>query len=101
MIQSYKNSKNEKLIDNIYAERHSKDTKNLMTLRNQIIETLDYLDGAQCIEDLMLRPGLHFEALSGDRKQSYSIRVNRRWRICFNWKTDSLGPENVEIVDYH
>ena len=29
----------------------------------------------------------------------YSIRVNRQWRICFNWTTG--GVEDVELTDYH
>ena len=39
------------------------------------------------------------EALVGDRRGQYSIRVNDQWRICFTWTKE--GPANVEIVDYH
>lgn len=42
-----------------------------------------------------------FEALKGDRKGQYSIRINDQWRICFAWPNDSPGPTNVDIVDYH
>ena len=42
-----------------------------------------------------------FEALKGDRKGEYSIRINDQWRICFKWPERSPGPINVEIVDYH
>ncbi len=41
----------------------------------------------------------HLEALSGDRKGQYSIRVNLQWRICFVWSEGHAW--NVEIVDYH
>jgi Txe/YoeB family toxin of Txe-Axe toxin-antitoxin module len=41
------------------------------------------------------------EALKGDRKGQYSIRINDQWRICFEWPEKSPGPTNVEIVDYH
>lgn len=37
--------------------------------------------------------------LKGDRKGQYSIRVNNRWRICFEWREDDAFE--VEIVDYH
>ncbi|HEV8438800.1 MAG TPA: type II toxin-antitoxin system RelE/ParE family toxin [Methylomirabilota bacterium] len=47
------------------------------------------------------RAPARFEALSGDRKGQYSIRINDRWRICFEWPEGSPGPVNVEIVDYH
>ena len=46
-------------------------------------------------------PGNRFEALLGDRKGQYSIRINDQWRICFEWPEGSTGPVNVEIVDYH
>jgi proteic killer suppression protein len=53
------------------------------------------------LEDLAAIPGNRFEALKGDRKGEYSIRVNDQWRICFEWPHKSPGPTNVEIVDYH
>jgi len=53
------------------------------------------------LRDLVVLPGNRFEALVGDRKGQYSIRVNDQWRICFEWPNRSLGPTNVEIVDYH
>jgi toxin HigB-1 len=46
-------------------------------------------------------PGNRFEALSGDRKDQYGVRINDQWRICFTWPKGSPGPVNVEIVDYH
>ncbi len=35
--------------------------------------------------DLAALPGNRFEALKGDRKGQYRIRINDRWRICFEW----------------
>ena len=61
---------------------------------------LAQLDAATSLADLV-RPGNHLEALKRDRKGQYSIRINDRWRICFEWPEGSSGPENVEIVDYH
>jgi proteic killer suppression protein len=62
---------------------------------------LDRLDAATSLQDLAALPGNRFEALSGDRKGQYSIRINDRWRICFEWSDYDLGPSKVEIVDYH
>jgi len=62
---------------------------------------LDRLESATSLKDLASLPGNRFEALIGDRKGQYSIRVNDQWRICFEWPDRSLGPANVEIVDYH
>jgi proteic killer suppression protein len=61
---------------------------------------LAQLDSATCLADLV-RPGNRLEALKGDRKGQYSIRINDQWRICFEWPSGSPGPVNVEIVDYH
>ena len=61
---------------------------------------LDQLDAASAIGDLDL-PGNRLEALKGDRKGQYSIRINDLWRICFAWPDRSPGPTDVEIVDYH
>jgi proteic killer suppression protein len=62
---------------------------------------LDRLEAATSLRDLVVLPGNRFEALVGDRKGQYSIRINDQWRICFEWPNTSLGPTNVEIVDYH
>ncbi|MBK7474088.1 MAG: type II toxin-antitoxin system RelE/ParE family toxin [Betaproteobacteria bacterium] len=62
---------------------------------------LDQLDAAVSLKDLAVLPGNRFEALKGDRKGQYSIRINDQWRICFAWTDGSPGPVDVEIVDYH
>lgn len=60
---------------------------------------LQMLDAAQTLEFLRCPPGNRLEALSGDRRGQYSVRINAQWRVCFVW-TDA-GPCHVEIVDYH
>jgi toxin HigB-1 len=60
---------------------------------------LDQLDSAALLNDLRAPPGSQLELLFGDRKVQHSIRVNERYRICFVWT--ELGPDQVEIVDYH
>lgn len=62
---------------------------------------LDRLQAAIALTDLSALPGNRFEALKGDRKGQYSIRINDQWRICFRWTKGETGPSNVEIVDYH
>ena len=60
---------------------------------------LDHIHAAATLSDLGAIPGDRLEALAGDRKGQYSIRINNQWRICFRWAdTDAL---EVEIVDYH
>jgi toxin HigB-1 len=63
------------------------------------LRKLVQLDLAQNLSDMRVPPGNRLEALSGDRKGQWSIRINDQYRICFYW-TDE-GPTEVEIVDYH
>ena len=69
-------------------------------IRRQAEMKLDRLDAAFTIGDLNL-PGNRLEALQGKRKGQHSIRINDKWRICFEWPKGSDGPMDVEIVDYH
>ena len=57
------------------------------------------LGAATSIQDLREIRGNRLEALKGDRKGQYSIRINDRYRICFKWVKEN--PDDVEIVDYH
>jgi proteic killer suppression protein len=58
-----------------------------------------YLHRARSLQDLLVPPGNRLEALKGDRRGQYSIRINDRWRICFLWR--SGAAYDLEIVDYH
>jgi proteic killer suppression protein len=62
---------------------------------------LDRMEAATSLGDLAALPGNRFEALRGDRKGQYSVRINDQWRICFEWHDEAPGPSNVEIVDCH
>ena len=44
-------------------------------------------------------PGNRLETLLGDRRGSYSIRINDQWRLCFRFVEGDAY--DVEIVDYH
>jgi toxin HigB-1 len=86
----------------------SKDTE-LLFQREQVrkwtnierpaLRKLVQLDLAKSLTDLRVPPGNCLEALRGNRKGQWSIRVNDQFRICFRWHDD--GPSDVEIVDYH
>jgi len=58
-----------------------------------------YLNQAIVLDDLRIPPSNHLEALKGDRKGQFSIRINKQWRICFSWQ-DGYAFD-VEITDYH
>ena len=58
------------------------------------------LNIAAKLDDLKVPPGNKLELLKGNRSGQYSIRINRQWRICFNWYENEGNAYNVEIVDY-
>jgi proteic killer suppression protein len=60
---------------------------------------LQVLDNTRRLDDLRELAGNRLEALKGDRKGQYSIRINDQYRICFAW--NETEPHDVEIVDYH
>lgn len=69
-------------------------------IRRKAEMKLDQLEAATTLSDLNL-PGNRLEALKGERRGQYSIRINDQWRVCFEWSQGAPGPSEVEIVDYH
>jgi len=63
------------------------------------IRKLDFLNSALRIEDLKASSGNRLEALKGNYKRKYSIRINDQYRIVFKF-VESDAYE-VEITDYH
>jgi len=94
MIKGYKDKKTKACANGEFI-------KQFEPFRRQAEKRLRILEAAQDLNDLAQLPSNRFEALSGDRKGQYCIRINQQWRICFTWDRDSDGPDNVEMVGYH
>jgi len=94
MIKSFKDKRTRQF-------HEGKRIKAFQPFSRQAEKRLRILDAADRIEALMLLPSNRFEALIGDRMGQYSIRINDKWRICFEWSKDDDGPSHVEITDYH
>ena len=92
MIKSYRDKKTEAFASGEFV-------KDFQGFSRQAEKRLETLDAAVTLGDLAALPSNRLEALGGDRQAQYSIRINRQWRICFEWPYD--GPEDVEITDYH
>ncbi len=73
--------------------------RRLSGIEKQALRKLDALNSAASLADLGAVPGNRMEALKGNRKGQYSLRINDQWRVCFVWSSE--GPDRVEIVDYH
>jgi proteic killer suppression protein len=92
MIQSFKDERAKKLMDGLRVVE-------LVNIEEQARRRLIRLDSATSLEDLRALRGNRLEALIGNRKGRFSIRINDQYRICFNW--EAKGPADVEITDYH
>ena len=68
-------------------------------IQQRAYEKLRMLNNSADLNDLRIPPSNHLEKLKGDRANSYSIRINKQWRICFKWINGIA--EDVEIIDYH
>lgn len=67
-------------------------------LKAQSERKLQMIEAATDIIDLRSPPGNHLERLTGNREGQWSIRINKQWRVCFEWKDGAAW--NIEIVDY-
>lgn len=94
MIHSYRNRRTERFANGAYVREFS-------GFADQARRRLILLNAADSLIALRNLQSNRLEALTGDRRGQYSIRINRQWRICFEWPRDATGPHMVEIVDYH
>ena len=78
-----------------------KRVKEFQAFTDQAERRLDVLEAAISRNDLMRMPSNRFEALGGDRKGQFSIRINEQWRVCFEWPEGCDRPFHIEIADYH
>ncbi len=92
MIRSFKSRDTARLFDDMPVAR-------FRAIERMARRKLALLHSAVQLDDMRSPPGNRLEALSGDRRGQYSIRINLQWRICFIWKDGDA--HEVEIVDYH
>lgn len=97
MIQSFRDSGTEDVFNGVNSKRARKTCP--QDLWKVAWRKFDQLDSANSLEELGIPPANRLEALKGDRKGQFSIRINEQYRICFRWT--EAGPADVEIVDYH
>ena len=93
MIKSFACKETEKLFNRGQSTRLPHDIQQVARRK------LEILNAAESLGDLRIPPANRLEKLSGDRRNSFSIRVNRQWRICFEWR--GCDAYNVEITDCH
>jgi toxin HigB-1 len=73
-------------------------SRKFQAIQERAENVLALLDAATDLGDLSAS-GLRLEKLAGDRQGQYSIRINRQYRVCFEWRERNVYQ--AEIVDYH
>jgi proteic killer suppression protein len=94
MILGYRDKRTQAFADGTFV-------REFQSFDRQAWKRLEILDAATGLDELRALPSNRLEALRGDRRGQFSIRINAQWRICFEWPQGAAGPSNVEIVDYH
>lgn len=92
MIKSFRCRETEALFNRERAPRFA----NIERVARRKLEQLHMIGS---LEDLRIPPNNRLEALKGNRKGQWSIRINDQWRLCFRFEDGSAV--DVEIVDYH
>jgi len=93
VIKSFRGKETERVWGREYSKRLPRD------IQQRALMKLQQLNAAGDLKDLVIPSSNQLEALKGDRKGEYSIRINQQWRICFRWRDGHAS--DVEIVDYH
>jgi len=91
VIKSFRCAETERL-------HHRQASRRFQAIERIARRKLRQLDSAAELRDLAAPPGNRLEALHGDRKGQYSVRINDQWRLCFAWRDGDAY--DVEIVDY-
>ena len=92
MIQSFSCADTQKLFEGRVSPRFA-------NVRQVAERKLQMLHRSIRLEDLRIPPNNRLEALKGDRKGQYSLRINDQWRLCFRFEAGHAFE--VQIVDYH
>jgi toxin HigB-1 len=69
------------------------------TVQVSALRKLFMISRARSLKDLQTLPGNRLELLRGNRRGQYSIRISKKWRVCFRWEDGNAY--DVEIADYH
>ncbi len=93
MIISFKCKETEKIFDGGISKKFPIEVSKIGKRK------LDILNAAVKEQDLSIPPANRFERLKGNLKDYCSIRINKQYRLVFNFIEGKA--ENVYITDYH
>ncbi len=69
-------------------------------VESRLFRKIQMLDDATTDQDLRVPPSNHFEKLRGNLEGFHSIRVNKRWRLIFQWDGGRAEATNVYLDDH-
>ena len=92
MIVSFGSKETERIWNGIRVKKIPFEIQNLGRRK------LRMMLNSQDVNDLRIPPSNRLEKLTGNLNEFYSIRINKQWRIIFQW--DKGNAREVEIIDY-
>ncbi|NLP58838.1 type II toxin-antitoxin system RelE/ParE family toxin [Lutibacter sp. B1] len=93
MIISFGSKETEKIWNGVRIKKMP------IEIQNMGRRKLRMLNNSQDIMDLRIPPSNRLEKLTGKLNEFHSIRINKQWRIVFQWNNGNASE--VEIIDYH
>ncbi len=69
-------------------------------LESRLFRKLQMIDDATTDQDLRVPPSNHFEKLRGKLADFHSIRVNKQWRLIFDWDGRRGKARRVYLDDH-
>ena len=93
MIRSFADSETERISTGGRSRKLPPDIQ--QTARRKLRQ----MNRVKAPHELAVPRGNRLEELKGNRKGTYSIRINDQWRITFRWRDGDA--HDVRIEDYH
>ena len=93
MIQSFKCKETAKIFNGLISRKFPAE------IQTRAFNKLTAIHASMTLHDLKTPPSNNLEQLKGDRTGQYSVRITKKYRICFTWAEGMA--DNVEIADYH
>lgn len=69
-------------------------------IESRVFRKLEMINFATCDMDLRSPPSNHFEKLSGNLEAYCSIRVNKQWRLVFEWDNSTGTAFHIYLDDH-
>ena len=96
MITGFGDQTTQDLFDGVNSKEARRIPKSLWSV---VARKLDMINTAHELRDLSAPPGNRLEALKGNLKGFYGIRINDQYRIIFKWSAGNAYE--VKVTDYH